>query len=138
MSYSRAFLDDPRRQFPRVATEALCTEYAARHEVHSFVVDLSASGLRIERPYAGGPTPTAMQLEFELPDIDEVIWARGDVCFDRVVRGGPGQLVRRMGLRLLAATRDLRMLRDYVFERRRRRPEWLPPGAEDFAELTLG
>jgi hypothetical protein len=138
MSYLGHLLSrlDPRRRCPRIAVEALCTEYAERHERHAFVVDMSAAGLRIERPFEGGKTPRIMQLEFELPGVDEVIWARGEVCFDRVVPASTG-LVRRMGLSLVAAARDLRTLRDYVFEMRRRAPEWLPPGADEISSFTL-
>ena len=55
-----------------------------------------------------------------MPEIDEVMWARGDVVFDQLVpdpvHGGPFGLLRRTGYRIaLAAARDLRLLRDYVY-----------------------
>ena len=94
------------------------------------VVDLSPLGARIERPYLGGPTPREIDLELEVPEMDEVSWARGEVCFDVVSQapagggGGPLGLLRTTGLRLVrAASRDLRLLRDCVFELRRIR--WL-------------
>lgn len=121
---------DARRIDPRVDVETFCSELLDRGERPAMVVDLSPLGARIERPYFGGPTPREIDLELEVPEIDEVIWARGEVCFD-VVRqapvggqGGPLGLLRTTGLRLVrAASRDLRLLRDCVFELRRMR--WL-------------
>lgn len=121
---------DPRRIDPRIDVETFCSELVGRGERPALVVDLSAVGARIERPYVGGPTPREIDLELEVPEIDEVIWARGEVCFDVVtqapagVHGGPLGLLRTTGLRLIrAATRDLKLLRDCVFELRRSR--WL-------------
>jgi hypothetical protein len=121
---------DARRIDPRVDVEAFCSELLAREERPALIVDLSPFGARLERPYLGGPTPREIDLELEVPEVDEVIWARGEVCFDVVTQaapgtfGGPFGLVRRTGLRLVrAAARDLRLLRDAVFELRRMR--WL-------------
>ena len=113
-------LAEIRRGGPRLTTLALCSEIGTRHDRPSFVVDLSPMGLRLERPYVGGPTPRDIQIELELPDEDEILWARGDVRFDEVHADGHGGLVRRTGIALVAAcARDLRILRDYVFDRRR-------------------
>jgi hypothetical protein len=120
----------------------MCWEIVGGREQSSIVVDLSAEGARLERPYmprskwdvdldlgpAGksvyvGPPPESriVPLQIEVPGIDEVMWARGDVVFDELVQaktnGGPFGLMRRTGLHIsLAATRDLRLLRDYVYE----------------------
>jgi hypothetical protein len=72
----------------------------------------------------GGRIAPEVPLQIEVPGIDEVMWARGDVVFDRLVQartgetnGGPFGLIRRTGYRIaLAAARDLRLLRDYVFD----------------------
>jgi hypothetical protein len=107
---------DPRRTGPRIAVEAFCTEIADGRERHVLVADLSEVGFRVARPYLGGPTPRVIQLELELPGIDEIIWAKGLVCFDQV-RKGLGGLVRMSGVRIAAAAaHDLRLLRDYVIE----------------------
>ena len=114
-----------RRGAPRVGIEALCWELVDGHEHSGMAVDLSPAGLRIERPYVGGPTRREVPLQLEVPGIDEVMWARGDACFDVVVpaastAGGPLGLVRRTGYRLaLAAARDLRLLKEFVFETHR-------------------
>lgn len=106
---------------------AQCWEVGGGLERRAGVVDLSWEGVRLERPFLGGTTPAHVQLEIDVAGIDEVIWAKAGSCFDEVVPapagsslGGPLGLVRRTGFRLLAAaSRDLRMLRDYLFELRR-------------------
>ena len=111
-----------RRESPRIDVEAMCWELVDGKEAGGLAVDLSSMGLRIERPYTGGPTRREMQLEIEIPGIDEVMWAKGEVCFDHLVQakgpaGGVMGLVRRTGYRIaVAATRDLKMLRELVFD----------------------
>lgn len=106
-----------RRQSPRIGIAALCWELVDRHEVSGLAVDLSALGLRIERPYVGGHTRREVPLQIEVPGIDEVMWARGDAVYDVVVAGGPTGLVRRTGYHLtLAASRDMRLLEAFVHE----------------------
>jgi len=116
-----------RPRSPRIGVESMVWEMVDGHELSGLALDLSSGGLRIERPYVGGATRTEVQLEIEVPGIDEVMWARGDVCFDILVptrdpTGGPMGLIRRTGYRIArAATRDLRMLREVVTETYRAR-----------------
>jgi hypothetical protein len=125
-----------RRTVPRTAVTAGCWEVIGGMERRAGVVDLSWEGVRLERPFLGGTTPGNVQLEIDVAGLDEVIWAKAGACFDEVVAapvgsrlGGPLGLVRRTGFRLLAAAgRDLRMLRDYLFEQRRRE-QAMNPGA---------
>jgi hypothetical protein len=117
------------RSNPRIATETLCTEVAGEREQYGLIVELSEAGLRLQRPLQGRMESRIVQLEFELPDVDEVVWAKGVVCFDQLWRVPlPGEtprarVLRTSGVRVVAAaTRHLRMLRDYVraaAERRR-------------------
>lgn len=137
---------DPRRGSPRIGIEAICWELVGERELSSLVVDLSSEGARLERPYipagfrnepielgpagrstyvAPPPRPRELErvvpLQLEIPEIDEVMWARGDIVFDELVpvkaNGGPFGLVRRTGYHIaLAATRDMRLLRDYVHD----------------------
>lgn len=75
----------------------------------------------MERPFVGGRIEHEVPLQIEVPGIDEVMWARGEVVFDRLIEaksiGGPFGLIRRTGYRIaVAAARDLRLLRDYVWD----------------------
>lgn len=111
-----------RRESPRIDVEAMCWEIVDGRETSSLAVDLSTMGLRVERPYVGGPTLREVPLQLEIPGIDEVMWAKADACFDTVVPtsapgGGRFGLIRRTGYRIaLAAARDLRLLQEYVVE----------------------
>jgi hypothetical protein len=121
-------MQDLRRVSPRIDVEAMCWEVIGDHETSALIVDLSTRGARIERPYVGGRIQREAPLQFEVPGIDEVMWAKADVVFDRLVpvrdRGGPFGLIRRTGYRLaVAAARDLRLLREYVYEMHRQRRE---------------
>jgi hypothetical protein len=110
------------RESPRIEVEALCWELVDGRETSGLAVDLSSLGLRIERPYTGGPTRREVPLQIEVPGIDEVMWAKADACFDTLVPsssalGGALGLIRRTGYRIaLAAARDLRMLKEFVVE----------------------
>ena len=110
---------DPRRASPRIDVEALCWEIIGDRELSSLIVDLSTDGARVERPYVGGRIEREVPLQIEVPGIDEVMWAKADVVFDHLVpdrTAGPFQLMRRTGYRIaLAAARDLRLIRDYVY-----------------------
>jgi hypothetical protein len=106
------------RSQPRVSVTSLCSEIVAEKEQFAFVVDVSEQGLRLERPLRGRAESRIVQLEFTLPEVDEIIWAKGEICFDQLRPatdpGVPGAL-RTSGVRLVAAAgRHLRMLRDYV------------------------
>jgi hypothetical protein len=111
-----------KREHRRVPVDAFCTEISGDEIRHGIVVDLSEDGLRLQRPI-GGRLPSALQLEFEVPEIDEVVWARGEVRFDevwRLPRIGDGSLsgiVRTTGIRLVTmASRQRRLLREYVMD----------------------
>jgi len=115
---------------PRIPVETFCTEIAesdgAEALRHGLVVDLSADGLRIQRPLLGR-TPRLVRLELELPEVDEVMWAQGAVRFDEIWRlprradGGLSGVVRTTGIEIVsAASRHKRMLREYVVETWRR------------------
>ena len=111
-----------RRVDDRVPVESFCTEYVGERERHGLVVDLSETGLRVQRPLLGAGAGRVVQLEFELPGYDEIIWARGEICFDQLWRvprpradGGLAGVLRTSGVRVVAAAgRHLRLLRDYV------------------------
>ena len=112
-----------RRLAPRVGVEVFCSELLDSGDRPGLVVDLAPEGIRIERPYTGGGLPREISIELEVPEADEVIWARAAVCYDQLrpaprgVHGGRFGLLRTTGLRIVAAaSRDLRLLRDCVYE----------------------
>lgn len=120
-----------RRSSPRVAVESFCWEIVDGKEIGSISLDLSTHGVRIERPYVGGGTRSEVQLELEIPEIDEMMWAKGAATYDVLVQdkspsGGPMGLVRRTGYRLVAgARRDFNRLAEYVMEREKAvRRQW--------------
>jgi hypothetical protein len=127
---------DLRRHSPRIDVAAMCWELVGEREVSSLVVDLSSDGARLERPYVGGRISREIPLQLEVPGIDEVMWARAEVMYDqlvpaRVPTGGPFGLLRRTGLRIaVAAARDLRLLRDFVYDMSRVRTSECDPGQE--------
>jgi hypothetical protein len=105
-----------KRLDPRIPVETLCSEVVDDREHYGVLVELSPNGVRLERPLMGRRDGRIVQLEFELPDADEIIWAKGEVCFDRYRPAPDGvKAVRSTGVRLVAAaSRHLRMLRDWV------------------------
>ena len=117
---------DPRRQAPRVSIDGLCGVVGKRELRHAALLDLSALGLRLERVFDPASAGRLVQLEIELPGIDEVIWARGEVTFAHLSPmggrhpDGQPRLWCRAGIRIdRVATRERRLLRDYVIETRR-------------------
>jgi hypothetical protein len=108
---------DVRRRTPRVGVTALCSEIRGGRERPGLAVDLSARGLRIERPFVGGALARDVQLELELPGADEIVWAKGIVCFDEIRRTRSGGLQRATGVYFThAASRDFRLLHEFVVE----------------------
>ena len=72
---------DPRRVAPRIPLDGLCGVVIGRDLRHASMLDLSAIGLRIERPFDPAHATRMVQLEIELPDLDELVWVRGEVTF---------------------------------------------------------
>ena len=120
--YTNSAPTEVRRTAPRIDVEAFCSEILDGRERHAVVLDLSSTGLRVARPFTGGRSPREVQLELELPGVDEIIWAKGQICYDRIRPAAPGssamslgRIVRTSGIRLVAAAaRDMRLLREYV------------------------
>jgi len=117
---------EPRRLAPRVGLDGLCGVVTGPRLDHASLRDLSALGLRLERPFDPTTARRVVQLELELPDVDEVVWASAEVTFAHLSPmggrhpDGQPRLWCRAGLRIVAvARRERRLLRDYVIERRR-------------------
>ncbi len=85
----------------------------------------------MQRPL-GGPRRRALQLEFEIPGVDELMWAKGVICFDQLwcvepaSMGDMSGLLRTSGIEIVAAAeRHKRLLREYVND------TWLTMQAND-------
>ena len=118
---------DARRRVPRIAVDGFCSVATDDALHHAQLTNLSTLGLRIERP-----TPPAMQanvqLEIELPGLDEVVWASAVVTDIRISylpgrrRDGRRPWTCQTGLRIAAiSSSEQRLLRDYVVEQMRAR-----------------
>lgn len=114
------------RFYPRVAAQGLCGVITDRELRHAAMVDLSTMGIRLERPFDPAKATRTVQLEIELPEVDEIMWATGHVTHAHLrpmggvhIDGQP-RLWCSAGIQIdAAAMRDLRMLREYVVEKRR-------------------
>jgi hypothetical protein len=114
-------MNDPRRLGPRLAIDGICGVVTQHAMCPATMVELSSFGLRLERPFDPKTASRTVQLEIELPGVDEIMWARGHVAFAHLSpmggrhRDGQPRLWCRAGIRIDgAAGRDLRLLRDYV------------------------
>ena len=113
---------DLRRHGPRIAVDTWCGVVTHHDLRHASVLELSETGIRLERIFDPRTAARTVALEIELPGVDEIIWARADVAFARLTplggthHSGQPRLLCRAGLRIAdAASRHLRLLRDYVF-----------------------
>jgi hypothetical protein len=113
---------DARRRVPRISVEGFCTVSTDDDLHHAQLTSLSTLGLRIERPSPAAPQ-SMVQLEIELPGLDEVVWASAVVTDVRIAylpgrrHDGRPPWTCRTGLRIAAISRaEQRFLRDYVVE----------------------
>jgi len=114
---------DPRRLAPRITVDGLCGVVANDELRPASMMDLSLSGIRLERPFDPKTAKKVVQLEIDLPGIDEVLWARAVVSHAWLTPmhgktpDGQPRFWCRAGLRLEdVARRERRMLLDYVVE----------------------
>jgi hypothetical protein len=103
-----------------MATQGLVSHCSGEKELFAAAIDLSEQGICIERPFVPGPRREGrvIQLEFDVPGIDELVWAKGEICFDLLAHGKTahrGALVLRTGIQIVAAARrQLALLRELV------------------------
>lgn len=90
--------------------------------------NLSTLGLRLERPFDPKSARPVVQLEIELPGIDEIVWASAVVTHAHLTpmhgrtRDGQPRFWCRAGLVLKdVSRRERRVLLDYVVEKLRGR-----------------
>lgn len=118
---------EPRRRSPRILVDGLCGVASNDFLRPAVMRDLSLGGVRLERPFDAATARHIVQLEIDLPGIDEVVWASGVVSFalltpraGRTLDGQPRFWVRA-GVRLdNMCRREQRMLHDYVRENENR------------------
>lgn len=85
--------------------------------------DLSSTGCRVERAFDPAQARKVVQLEIELPGVDEIIWATATVTrayltpLPRTTPDEPHRFWCRAGLHITQASRrERRLLMDYVAE----------------------
>lgn len=120
-------LSEPRRLAPRISIDGLCGVVTEGELRPAAMVDLSSLGIRLERPFDRRTARRTVQLEIEIPGLDEIMWARGHVTYAQLTPmggvhpDGQPRLWCRAGIEIdAAAARDRRLLRDYVLETRAR------------------
>lgn len=119
-------LADPRRHAPRIPTDGICGVVSGRALRPAAMLDLSWMGLRLELPFDPAASSRTLQLEIELPGLDEIVWARGRVTFARLTPmggqhadGQPRMWCKAGVLIDLAAASERRLIRDFVIESQR-------------------
>lgn len=115
---------DVRRRAPRISVEGFCGVVTDKDDLHhASMSNLSTLGLRLERPFDPDTARPVLQLEIDLPGLDEVVWASAIVT-RAVLTPMPGRRADgqprfwcRAGLRIgETSRRERRMLQDYVIE----------------------
>lgn len=105
-----------RRLGYRVPLEMFLNEYVQDRAHRALTVNISETGIYLNKVITSISRPTrVVGLEFELPGTGEMIWARGEVCYDSLDDYFHGQGVRITGIPKVHA----KMLRDYCIEKRR-------------------
>jgi hypothetical protein len=113
---------DVRRRAPRITVDGLCGVVTGDDLHHATMSNLSTLGLRLERPFDPRNARPVVQLEIELPGVDEIVWASAIVThafltpMGRAPSGEP-RFWCRAGLRIAeTCTRERKLLRDYVVD----------------------
>jgi len=105
-----------RRLGTRIPLELLMNEYMQDRSYRALSVNISESGLYVNKVVGSlARRSRVVGLEFELPGTGEVIWARGEVCYDTIDDCFHGQGIRFTGMPKV----HQRLIRDYCIEKRR-------------------
>ncbi|HKA88686.1 MAG TPA: PilZ domain-containing protein [Haliangiales bacterium] len=102
----------------RIPLEMFVNQYAQDRPHRGLTVNISETGVYVNKVLAPMLRDArVVGLEFELPGTGEIVWARGEVCYDNLDDMFHGQ-----GIRFAAMARaHQRLIRDYCIERRRAR-----------------
>ncbi len=104
----------------RVPLQIFLNKYVKDRPFRALTSNLSETGIYLQvvkTPWMPEETEVTVPvgLEFELPGTQEIIWARGEVCY-----GASDDMVRGAGIRFTAMpTVHARLIRDYCVESRR-------------------
>ena len=104
-----------RRADYRVPIQVFLNEYVKDKAHRCMAVNLSPAGIYLNRlvlPVRWGNR--VVGLEFELPETSEVVWARGEVRYDKTNEYFHGTGVEFTGM----ARAHERLVRDYVYDQR--------------------
>jgi hypothetical protein len=105
-----------RRLGNRIALEIFMNEYLCDRPHRALTVNISETGVFVNKVATSFNRRTrVVGLEFELPGTGELIWARGEICYDTFDDHLHGEGIRFTGMPKTYA----RMLRDYCIEKRR-------------------
>jgi hypothetical protein len=114
-----------RRDEGRVPVHTFYNEYVNDRPYRGMITNVSSRGLRVERLLRPSARMSrVVQLEFELPGTGEVIWAKGEACFDELeiaefgpAGQGPAATLHASGIMIVAlANKHARMIHEYVHE----------------------
>lgn len=115
---------DARRRAPRISVDGFCGVATDDDLACASLSNLSMLGLRIERPFdPRAKRDDVLQLEIELPGLDEVVWASAVVTRAHLSpRGrhpdGQPKFWCRAGLAIRdTSRRERRMLHDYIIDK---------------------
>ena len=109
-------MNHDRRLGFRIPLEMFMNEYVQDRAHRALTVNISETGIYLNKVITSMSRSTrVVGLEFELPGTGELVWARGEICYDSLDDYFHGQGVRFTGMPRLHA----RMLRDYCIEKRR-------------------
>ncbi|MFT3696785.1 MAG: PilZ domain-containing protein [Kofleriaceae bacterium] len=114
---------DARRRAPRISIDGFCGVATDDDLTHASLSNLSTLGLRLERPFDPKTARPVIQLEIELPGLDEVVWASAVVTRAVLTPNGrhpDGQpkFWCRAGLAIRdTSRRERKMLHDYIIDK---------------------
>jgi hypothetical protein len=120
-------LPNDRRGRDRIGLTLPVSELVGERMHRGLTTNVSPTGLYLDRVFGAGldrlqlgREERQVQLEFELPNTSESIWALGEICHDDVGMDRKVTMLHGTGVRFTAmAKKHERLLEDYVYEHRR-------------------
>jgi hypothetical protein len=115
MYYRRSVLADERRSDPRIRVEIFLNQYIRDQPFRALALNLSPTGLRVQKLSQSGGIPRSrvLSVELELPGTGEVLWARAESRFDSLDEDFHTSGLTFTGM----ARKHEKLLRDFVVEK---------------------